>query len=229
MKKILIVEDHLNIRQTLRDFLIHAGHEVVEENRGDTAFFTWKREQPNLVLLDLNLPGKDGIDICKEIRQHSQVPIIMLTARREEEDHIRGLEIGADDYITKPFSPKVLVLKVQKLLELPKREALPLLRYCDLELQLESHRVFRKHLEKTLPPLEIHLTPVEFNLLRVLAEAPTRSFSRDQLIDLIYDDGVPPDVFDRTIDSHVKNVRKKLSPGHYIQTVRGIGYCGVGK
>ena len=220
MEKILIVEDDSKISETLRDFMTHADFSVIVEARGDVAYAVFKTEKPDLVILDLNLPGKDGIAVCQQIRETSAVPIIMLTARREEIDQVKGLEVGADDYIIKPFSPKVLVLKVQRMLERPPLEDPDMVRLQDLEIDVRGRTVLRLG-------TQIEITPVEFNLLLTLFRTPLKAFSRDQLLDLIYDDVIPPDIFDRTIDSHIKNMRKKLLPGDYIQTVRGIGYQAI--
>ncbi|HNT29933.1 MAG TPA: response regulator transcription factor [bacterium] len=223
MKKILIVEDDLQIRKTLRDFLRHSNFIVCEAGRGDEALDVFQEEKPDLVVLDLNLPGKDGIEVCRDIRLDSNVPIIMLTARREEVDQVRGLTVGADDYIIKPFSPKVLVLKVQRMLGRPAPEDPERIRFRDLEIDLKKVEVKRVNRQGAVIDT-LDLTPVEFKLLVALIRHPHKAFSRDQLIDAAYDDFVPPDIFDRTIDSHIKNLRKKLGVGDYIETVRGVGY-----
>ncbi len=222
MKKILLIEDNAQIRQTIRDFLDAKGYFVVEIDNGTTAVQAFFDELPDLVLLDLNLPGKDGVDICREIRAKSLTPIIMITARREEADQLQGLDEGADDYIVKPFSPKVLVVKVEKLLERPLAEKPQIVRFLDLEINSAS-----RQLKRILPNKQyevIHLTPAEFNLLETLALNKHKAYSRDELIDCVSDDPLGADIFDRTIDSHIKNLRQKLGTKDYIQTVRGIGY-----
>ena len=221
MEKILIVEDNKDIRENLHDFLKHEGFRVCKTGRGDDALEIFTKEQPDAVILDLNLPGLDGLKVCQQIRHMSPVPIIMLTARRDENDQLQGLEDGADDYITKPFSPKVLVLKVKKILKKSNEEN-KIIRFLDLEIGLDNHTVY--HVDTKGKKTLVHLTPLEFNLLKTLALSPHKAFSRDQLLDKIYDDFIPPDIFDRTIDSHIKNLRKKLGSSSYIQTVRGIGY-----
>lgn len=226
MKKILIVEDDAAIRQTLQDFVEHAGHRTVLCERGDEAEAVFKSEKPDLVLLDLNLPGKDGIEVAKALRQNSPIPIIMLTARREEADQLLGLEVGADDYVVKPFSPRVLVRKIERWLERPLPEQAEVLRFKDLELFPESRTVQQITADKR--PQCIDLTPVEFNLLHALLAHPTRAYSRDELIERAYDSVIPPDIFDRTIDVHIKNLRRKLGPGDYIRTVRSVGYQAGG-
>jgi two-component system response regulator BaeR len=217
MKKVLIVEDDKAIRQTLRDFLRKAGLEVVEEGRGDEALAVFRLEKPDLVVLDLNLPGKDGIEVCREIRLTSQVPVIMLTARREEVDQIKGLHVGADDYIIKPFSPKVLVLKVKKMLERPPLDDPEIVRCADLELDTNQRTARQKG-------RLVKLTQAEFKILAALVGSPQKVFSRDELLDYLGEDFIAPDIFDRTIDSHIKNIRKKLGSRDYIRTIRGTGY-----
>lgn len=226
MKKILLVEDDVSIAQNLQDFLEHSDLEVVKEFSGQTALWSFDNHKPDLVVLDWNLPGKSGLQICQEIRKKSDVPIIMLTARREEVDQVQGLESGAHDYLTKPFSPKVLILKIKKLLSIPRNDNKELLRYKDLELNTQNHRCSRLVQDSSggWSRQNVSLTPVEFNLVKTLFSMPKQAFSRDQLLDHIYDESIPPDVFDRTVDSHVKNIRKKLGQDSYIETLRGVGY-----
>ncbi|OIP97475.1 hypothetical protein AUK40_03110 [Candidatus Wirthbacteria bacterium CG2_30_54_11] len=226
MQKVLVIEDDEQIRNQLKDFLVHAGYAVVTEERGDEAMGVFTREKPDLVVLDLNLPGKDGIEVCRDIRVTSRVPLIMLTARREEADQVKGLREGADDYIVKPFSPRVLVLKVQKMFERPPLYEPEVVKFADLVLNISQRSVSiqRGHAAKAV---HIPTTPAEFNLLLTLVRNPRKAFSRDELIDSLSDESIPPDIFDRTIDSHVKNLRKKLGSGTYIETVRGVGYKAV--
>lgn len=216
MAKVMIVEDEVEILRGLRDFLAHDGYDVNTIATGEGAVQLFDMEKPDLVILDLNLPHTDGLEICRQIRTHSAVPIIMLTARREEVDQVKGLKVGADDYIVKPFSPKVLVLKVKKMLERPPLSDPEMLRFADLEIDLKQYQVRRKG-------EAVDLSPVEFSLLVTLLRHPKQAFSRDHLIDTIYGGTIPPDIFDRTIDSHIKNVRQKLGK-KYIRTVRSIGY-----
>jgi two-component system alkaline phosphatase synthesis response regulator PhoP len=174
-----------------------------------------------LVILDLNLPGMDGLDVAREIRRKANTPIIMLTARVEETDQLIGLELGADDYITKPFSPRIVVARVRALLR--RSDAAPIapqvLRIADLEIDLDGHTVQREG-----QPIE--LTPTEFSLLAILAEQPGRAFSRLQLLEA--SQGAAYEGYQRTIDAHVKNLRAKLEPDpknpRYIETVFGVGY-----
>jgi DNA-binding response OmpR family regulator len=173
------------------------------------------------VVLDLMLPAMDGWEVCRVLRRETDIPIIMLTARAEESDQIIGLELGADDYVTKPFSPRALVARVRALLRRAQGRLRPpaMLRAGGLEIDLEGHRV-------SLDGSPLHLTPTEFKLLAALVQHPGQLFSRDQLIDHLH--GMALDNFDRSIDSHIKNLRRKLEPDpahpRYIETVYGAGY-----
>lgn len=220
MSKILIIEDEAELVKVLRSYLEKAGFQVITALRGDSGFELWKREKPDLVILDLNLPGMDGLDIAREIRKKSNTPLIMLTARVEETDQLIGLEIGADDYITKPFSPRLVVARVRALL----RRAQPaspsqFIRVQDIEIDLEAHQVTRQG-------SAIELTPTEFNILVTLASNPGRVFSRLQLLESVQ--GIAYEGYERTIDTHVKNIRAKLELDpknpRYIETVFGVGY-----
>ncbi|MGB9640894.1 MAG: response regulator [Anaerolineales bacterium] len=220
MSKILIIEDEAELVKVLRSYLEKAGFQVITALRGDSGLELWKREKPDLVILDLNLPGLDGLDIAREIRKKSNTPIIMLTARVEETDQLVGLEIGADDYITKPFSPRLVVARVRALL----RRATPLspseyIRVQDIEIDLEAHQVTRQG-----NPIE--LTPTEFSLLVAMASNPGRVFSRLQLLESVQ--GIAYEGYERTIDTHIKNLRAKIEPDpknpRYIETVFGVGY-----
>lgn len=221
MSTILIIEDENELVKVLRSYLEQAGFTVYSSNRGDSGLLLWEQKRPDLVLLDLNLPGMDGLDVGREIRKKSDTPIIMLTARVEEIDELIGLEIGADDYITKPFSPRLVVARVRALLR--RRESHPEaaahLRAADLEIDLQDFSVLRAG-------DSIELTPTEFNLLRTLAAEPGRVFSRLQLLEATQ--GAAYEGYERTIDAHIKNLRSKLeidprNPA-YIETVFGIGY-----
>ncbi|MGB9673912.1 MAG: response regulator [Anaerolineales bacterium] len=220
MATVLIIEDEAELVKVLRSYLEKGGFQVITALRGDTGLETWRREKPDLVILDLNLPGMDGLDVAREIRKKANTPIIMLTARVEEMDQLVGLEIGADDYITKPFSPRLVVARVRALL----RRSSPavsadLIRVQDLEIDLNAHQVLRQG-EK------IDLTPTEFNLLVTLASQPGRVFSRLQLLESTQ--GIAYEGYERTIDAHIKNIRAKLEPDpknpRYIETVFGVGY-----
>lgn len=222
MSKILIIEDEPELVKVLRSYLENAGFGVVSANRGDSGLATWEREQPDLVILDLNLPGRDGLDVARDIRRQSSTPIIMLTARVEEADQLIGLELGADDYITKPFSPRILIARVRALLR--RMEAQPkdqgeILRVNDLEIDPNAHVVRRAG-------DLVDLTPTEFNLLIALAGQAGRVFSRLQLLEATQ--GVTYEGYERTIDAHIKNLRAKIEPQPknpvYIETVFGVGY-----
>ncbi len=221
MQTILIIEDEPELVKVLRAYLEQAGYHVLSAYRGDTGLSTWGHKHPDLVILDLNLPGVDGLDVAREIRRKGDTPIIMLTARVEETDELLGLELGADDYITKPFSPRLVLARVRALLRradsmvpTPKQ-----VRIADLELDLEAHRLTRD-------TLDIELTPTEFNLLAALASQPGRAFTRMQLLET--SQGTSFEGYERTIDAHIKNLRAKLESDpknpRYIETVFGIGY-----
>lgn len=221
MKKILIIEDELELVKILRSYLENAGFNVVTALRGDSGFTAWKNERPDLILLDLNLPGMDGIDIAKEIRKADETPIIMLTARVEDTDRIIGLELGADDYVTKPFSPREVVARVKAVLRRAGKEASPskYIEIKDLVIDADSFKV--KQSEEVL-----ELTRTEFAILQALAEHPGKVYSRLQLLDA--SQGEAFEGYERTIDAHIKNLRSKLgdkaeSPT-YIETVFGVGY-----
>jgi len=216
---ILIVEDEDKIAALLRDYLEKTGgfatHRVA---RGDLALAAFEKTSPDLVLLDLMLPGMDGLDVCKGIRAQSEVPIIMVTARVEEIDRLLGLELGADDYICKPFSPREVVARVKAVLRRAgnrDQRSLP----SGLHIDKARHEV-------RVDGKGLKLSPVEFALIKHLAAHPGQVFSRDQLMSAIYPDYRV--VSDRTVDTHVKNVRQKLAevrPGfEFIESVYGVGY-----
>ena len=220
-KRILVVDDELKIVRLVRAYLEGAGFRVVVAYDGQEALAVFRHERPDLVILDLNLPGMDGLDVCRTIRRRSDVPIIMLTARIEEVDRLIGLELGADDYVVKPFSPREVVARVRAVL----RRTEGLLRQPEviavsdvaLDLPRRQARVGGRLLD---------LTAMEFDLLAVLARRPGQVFSRVQLLDLVQ--GGAFEGYERTIDAHVKNLRKKLGDDprrpRYIETVRGLGY-----
>lgn len=218
---ILVVDDEAKIVRLAQDYLEQAGFRVLSAADGITAVAAARREKPDLIVLDLNLPGKDGLDVCRTIRRDSDVPIIMLTARDEETDRLIGLEIGADDYITKPFSPRELVARVRVVFRRVKGEVRQsdVIRAGELEIDLNGHNVL-------LAKKPIHLTPSEFTLLTTLVQHPGQVFSRDQLLEKLY--GMAADSFARSIDAHIKNLRQKLEDDpanpRYIVTLYGIGY-----
>jgi two-component system alkaline phosphatase synthesis response regulator PhoP len=218
---ILVVDDEPKIVKQARDYLERDGFCVFTANDGATALAVARHERPDLVVLDLNLPGMDGLDVCRALRRQSDVPIIMLTARVDEADRLIGLELGADDYVTKPFSPRELVARVRAVLRRVRGGVYQpgLIRAGAIEIDLDGHRV-------TFDGEPIHLTRTEFNLLATLAQHPGQTFTRAQLLDLLH--GVRYDGYDRSIDAHVKNLRRKLEADplepRYVLTVYGIGY-----
>lgn len=221
MPTVLIIEDEPELVKVLRSYLEQANYHVLTAFRGDTGLSTWQHKRPDLVILDLNLPGMDGLDVAREIRRRADTPLIMLTARVDEMDELIGLELGADDYITKPFSPRVVLARVRALLRRtgsgPAENEM--LRVADLEIDRQAHTVTRL-------VQQIDLTPTEFNLLVAMAEQPGRAFTRLQLLEAAQ--GAAYEGYERTIDAHVKNLRAKLEMDpknpQYIETVFGIGY-----
>ena len=216
---ILVVDDEPKIARLARDYLEKNGYRVLIAGDGQSALTTARREKPDLIVLDLMLPNIDGREVCKILRRESDVPIIMLTALAEEVDQITGLEIGADDYITKPFSPRALVARVRALLRRSRGEikAPTIIRTGLLEIDSERYSV-------TFNGMPIKLTPHEFKLLFILASRPGQTLTREQLLDDLH--GAASSV-DRSVDSHIKNLRKKLefnSNSPSIETVYGIGY-----
>jgi DNA-binding response OmpR family regulator len=219
MATVLIIEDEPELVRVLRSYLERAGFSVLAAYRGDTGLSTWEHKHPDLVILDLNLPGMDGLDVAREIRRKANTPLIMLTARVEESDQLIGLELGADDYILKPFSPRLVVARVRALLRRLEPAAAQILRAADLEIDLDDHTLYQAG-------SPVNLTPTEFALLSALASHPGRAFSRLQLLEAAQ--GVAYEGYERTIDAHIKNLRAKLEPDpkkpRYIETVFGIGY-----
>ncbi len=216
-EKILIVEDEPKLANLLADYLKASGFEPFLLANG-TEVVPWVREyKPDLILLDLMLPGRDGMDICKDIRTFSHVPIIMVTARVEEIDRLLGLELGADDYICKPFSPREVVARVKAVL----RRTRDGHTFQAQGLVLDEHRY-----RATLHGRDLDLTAVEFKLLQVLVDNPGRVYGRQQLMEKIYRDD--RFVSDRTIDSHIKKLRKKIEAADptatFIHSVYGVGY-----
>jgi two-component system alkaline phosphatase synthesis response regulator PhoP len=218
---ILVVDDEFKIVKLAQDYLERGGFRVLAAGDGKTALAAARHERPDLIVLDLNLPGMDGLDVCRMLRRESEVPIIMLTARVDEVDRLIGLELGADDYISKPFSPRELVARVRTVLRRVRGGVHQpgVIRAGDLEIDLRGYRVARAG-------QPIRLSRTEFNLLAVLAQHPGQTFTRAQLLDRIH--GIAYEGFDRSIDAHVKNLRRKLevdpSEPNYVFTVYGIGY-----
>ena len=221
MTTILVIEDEPKIAQLARDYLEHAGMRVVTAQDGKSGLRAVQQEKPDLVVLDLRLPDVDGLDVARILRQGSAVPIVMLTARSEETDKLVGLELGADDYMTKPFSPKELVARVRTILRRTAAAAPRdgIVRVGDLVVDGPRMRV-------TAGGRELDLTATEFQLLSTFARAPGRVFTRAQLLDAVH--GVAFESYERAIDAHVKNIRHKLEPDprrpRYLLTVYGVGY-----
>lgn len=221
MATILIIEDEPELVRVLRSYLEKAGYSVLTASRGDTGLSLWEHSRPDLILLDLNLPGMDGLDVAREIRRKGTTPIIMVTARVEETDRLVGLELGADDYVLKPYSPREVVARVRAVLRRAGGMAVPssVIRAGDLEIDLDAH--IARRAGQTLD-----LTPTEFNVLATLAGQAGRVFTRLQLLEAAQ--GETYAGYERTIDAHIKNLRAKLEPDPrnpvYIETVFGVGY-----
>lgn len=221
MTTILIIEDENELVRVLRSYLENAGLTVLSAGRGDSGLALWEKHQPDLVLLDLNLPGMDGLDVARQMRRKGETPIIMVTARVDETDRLVGLELGADDYISKPYSPREVVARVRAVLRRAgsKQPEPQKLLSADLEIDLDAHSLKRSG-------ETIELTPTEFSLLAMLAGQPGRVFSRLQLLEGSQDDAY--EGYERTIDAHIKNLRAKLERDprqpRYIETVFGVGY-----
>ena len=222
MKTILVVDDEPKIADLARDYLEHAGFTVRTAADGEAALAAVRRDRPDLVVLDLGLPRLDGLDVTRAIRRDSNLPVIMLTARDDELDKLVGLELGADDYLTKPFSPRELVARVRAVLRrvdgAAASDGAELIRAGDLTLDVPRMRT-------DLAGRAIDLTPTEFALLAALARQPGRIFTRSQLLDAIH--GIAFESYERAIDTHVKNVRRKLEPDPrrptHLLTVYGVG------
>jgi two-component system response regulator BaeR len=216
-QRVLIVEDEPQLAHLLEDYLEQSGYQTAIIHDGSQVSQSIRGAEPDLILLDVMLPGVDGMTLCKQIREFSQVPVIMVTARFEESDRLRGLELGADDYICKPFSPREVVARVKAVL----RRSAEGVKKIPPTLKIDEAR-FKAELHGK----DLELTAVEFQLLKILSADPGRIYSRSQLMDQIYNDHRI--VSDRTIDSHIKKLRKKIaavSPGEeLIHSVYGVGY-----
>lgn len=219
--RILIVEDEPKLAVLLADYLRPEGYLIDVIGDGLLVIDAVKRSAPDLILLDLMLPGRDGLSLCREVRGFSDVPIVMMTARVEEVDRLLGLDSGADDYICKPYSPREVVARVKAILRRQRRQRLDGASPAGHGLLIDE-----ASLRATLHGKDLDLTQVELRLLRTLATTPGRVYSRDRLLDTLYDDGRV--VTDRTVDSHIRNLRRKLeaaAPGHSpIRSVYGAGY-----
>jgi len=220
--KVLVVDDDRKIVELVRLYLERDGYRVLVAYDGLEALKLARQKRPDLIVLDLMLPEVDGLDVCRILRTESKVPIIMLTAKTTEGDKLVGLELGADDYVTKPFSPRELVARVRAVLRRVDQEApqgSTEMRFADLVIDCRRHEVWVRG-------EVVHLTPTEFRLLEVLAGEPGRAFTRLELLDLVF--GYDFEGFERTVDAHVKNLRQKIERDPkqptYIETVYGVGY-----
>ncbi|MFL5684983.1 MAG: response regulator [Chloroflexota bacterium] len=220
-RTILVVDDEPRIVELARDYLEHAGFRVITADDGRRAVEAARRERPDLVVLDLGLPGLDGLEVTRDLRRDGSIPIVMVTARDDELDKLLGLELGADDYLTKPFSPRELVARVKAVLRRTDRPPDPsdVIRVGELQLDVPKMRT-------EVAGRSIDLTPTEFTLLATLAQQPGRIFTRSQLLDALH--GVAFESYERAIDSHIKNLRRKLEPDprqpRFVLTVYGVGY-----
>jgi len=220
-KKILVVDDEKKIVDILKAYLERDGYQVITSYDGQSALDLARSNSPDLIILDLMLPEVSGWDVCRELRKEADVPIIMLTARDDTTDKIIGLELGADDYVTKPFDPKEIISRVRAVLRRSEGKAVSkaILTVGDIIIDTEKRLVRRGD-------LNIELTPIEFDILRVMAENPGRVYSRMQLLDKVQGDAY--EGYERTVDSHIKNLRKKLELDsehpEYIITIYGVGY-----
>lgn len=220
-QNILVVDDEPQIVKVLKAYLEKAGFQVVTAADGKAALAVFQREKPDFMILDLNLPGMDGLDVCKAVRRESNIPILMLTARVEEVDRLIGLELGADDYVLKPFSPREVVARVRTIFRRTTAEPVKseTIQVGQLVIDLDLHTV-------CLAGQPVDLTPTEFGILVTLARQPKRVFSRLQIMEQAQGDAF--EGYERTIDAHIKNIRLKLEPNPkkpiYIQTVFGLGY-----
>jgi DNA-binding response OmpR family regulator len=222
MKKILVVDDEPQITRLAQAYLEQAGFGVITVTDGPAALAAFRSEKPELIVLDLGLPGLDGLDVTRTVRKDSNTPIVILTARGEESDKLVGLELGADDYIVKPFSPKELVARVRAVLrrsETAAASTAEVIRAADLTLDVPR-------MKAVAGDRAVDLTATEFQLLAALAAQPGRIFTRAQLLDTVR--GVAIESYERAIDAHIKNIRRKLEPEprqpRYILTVYGVGY-----
>ncbi|MFU2157616.1 MULTISPECIES: response regulator transcription factor [Caldisericum] len=219
VKKILVVEDDENIRKLIKMYLEKSEFQVVEAKDGKEAVIKFSEEKPQLIILDLMLPLKSGEEVAKEIRKVSNVPILMLTAKADEENRVEGLEIGADDYVTKPFSPRELVLRVKNII----RRSYP----NEHEIKIKDLEIIPKEMRVLQNGKEVELTTREFKVLFALAKKSPLVLSREDIMNEIYDE-YDEVVYDRTIDAYIKNIRKKLNDDpkdpKYIESVYGAGY-----
>jgi DNA-binding response OmpR family regulator len=222
-RTILVVDDEPEIVRLVRSYLEQDGYRVVAAYNGEEALYAARHEKPDLIVLDVLMPKMDGLEFTRRVRREQDVPIIMLTARAEETDRIVGLEMGADDYVTKPFSPREVVARVRAVLRRAQpsgeTETLPVLRVGGIVLDRSTHTV-------TIEGEPADLTPTEFDVLKTLMSTPGRVFSRAEILEALQ--GIAFEAYERTVDAHIKNLRRKIEPAPaepcYILTVRGVGY-----
>ncbi len=225
-KKILVVDDKANVRTLVREYLTEQGFQVVTADNGQNALYNARHEKPDLILLDIMMPEMDGYEFIRVYRKESETPVILLTAKLEESDKVIGLELGADDYVTKPFGMRELVARINTVLRRAGKAAPPsrVLRAADIVLDQDTHSV-------TVRDEDVRLTPSEFDLLTILMSSPGRVFSRLELLDALQ--GTTFEGIARTIDQHVRNLRAKIEANpaepEYVQTVFGVGYRFAGK
>ena len=222
VRSVLVVDDEPEILRLVRDHLERAGFDVVTASDGTAALAAARRRRPDLVVLDLGLPGIDGLDVARALRRDGEVPIIMVTARTDEIDRVAGLELGADDYVSKPFSPRELVARVRAVL----RRTETAQAHGDVVRVGDTIVLDVPRMEAIVDGREVELTPTEFSLLVHMARQPGRVFTRAQLLDAVH--GVAVESYERAIDAHVKNIRRKIeqdprAPRH-LETVFGVGY-----
>jgi two-component system alkaline phosphatase synthesis response regulator PhoP len=221
MSTILVVEDDRSILRLLQDYLKQAGFSVLTAEDGIQALISARNAQPDLILLDLGLPGKDGLDVIREVRRIGAIPIVIVTARGDETDRVLGLELGADDYVVKPFSPREVVARVRAVL----RRSTAMANADDL-IRIGAIEIDPARMRVTVEGEPIELTATEFQLLSTMARRPGRVFTRGQLLDAVR--GIAFEGYERAIDAHIKNIRRKIEADsanpHYIQTVYGVGY-----
>ncbi len=222
-EKILVVDDEINLLKVVKDYLLLEGYEVYTADNGKKAMELFHQINPNFVILDLMLPDISGEEICRTIRKESDIPIMMLTAKSSEDNKVEGLYIGADDYMTKPFSPRELVGRVRAILRRTKGNVLmsDILEFKEKDLTID----IPKHVVKKAGEI-VNLTPNEFKILLTMAQNPKRVFTRSQLTNLAF--GYDFEGYDRTVDTHIKNIRQKIEDNMkepcYIMTVYGVGY-----
>ena len=221
--KVLIVEDDSDTVKLVDLYLRRDGHKVLTATDGLEGLRLAREARPDLVVLDLMLPGMNGLEVCRALREESDVAIVMLTARVEEQDRLVGLDLGADDYVTKPFSPKELAARVRAVLRRTARDAME---RGPKELEFGDIKVDLRRRDVHVGAAKVRLTPTEFRLLAMLITEPNRTFTREQIIDRVF--GFDFDGFDRTVDAHVANLRRKLEADggedRYVHTIYGVGY-----